>query len=117
MLSEKLSMVPPPPGSLEKLCWGVVLVSGSIIAFSVFVVLAGTTPWTAGTWLAPLVADQWALFWITLGSMMHLAFVPVLCVAIAKRDARRGIVGIAVPEPRSKWRGYESVFLDAETSS
>lgn len=89
---------------------GVVLVltAGIIVAGSVFAPTEGL--------IAVLLAEEFVLAWITLASFAHLAFVPAFCVVVAKRDARRSSVGLPAPTPTSKWKSYDSVFLDKEAA-
>ena len=99
---------------LEITCWIALVASGLALVCSAAAIIAGSVYTSAPGILGAAFADEMALFWITLASIAHLAFVPAFCVVVAKRDAHREKAGIPIPEAKSRWKGYESVFLDED---
>ena len=111
---ENQDRVPLPPCGAEVIAIVCALITGIVIVFCAVAIVVGSSYQPSEGWLSAVLADDLALVWITLGSTAHFVFVPAFCIAVALRDRRRARVGIAVPEARSVWVGYERVFLDEE---
>ena len=83
---------------------GVVIVSGAVC------IVVGAVVQPQDGWFALVLSEDLVLLWITAASTAHIVFVPAFCVLVARQDHRRKMAGIAVPAPRSVWRGHEAVF-------
>lgn len=99
-----------PPTIGERVATAGAFLSGAVLVVSIAVVMGGSLYQPGAGVLAAVLADRWALFWITLASTAHLVLVPCICIVVALRDHRRSQAGIPVPEPRSVWTGHERVF-------